>query len=360
MAVTALVFTGSAAALGLLYFLRDVLIPLAIAFVLFVVVEGLVAAIKRRWPAAPAWLVSWMAGIIVLAAAAGGIFVLGEGTVQMVGEAPAVVDRLNAMIRSMGEALRLPTPLDLSSLAGQNEMRQAAGYLLSGVQGVGGTGLLVIIYFGFMLAGRRRISRKFEFIAKGEAASPGRLIERAAADIRTYLWVHTVTGSIVTAAAAAVMLAVGLHDVMFWAVIFFLLTFIPRIGVTVGSIAPALFALIQFKTSWQAVTIFVVIQVAAFVVGNVIYPKMQAETQNIDPMTTILALSFWTYLWGLTGAFLSVPLTLSMMMIFAQFDSTRWIAAVLSNDGKPDFGGPSPGEAGTGRRRRGRGARGGE
>jgi predicted PurR-regulated permease PerM len=107
--------------------------------------------------------------------------------------------------------------------------------------------------------------------------------------------------------------------------------------VTVGSVAPALFALLQFPTKWQAVAIFAVIQVAAFIVGNVIYPRMQAETQNIDPIATILALSFWTFLWGLTGAFLAVPMTLMMMMIFAQFDSTRWISAALSNDGKPDF-----------------------
>ena len=48
-------------------------------------------------------------------------------------------------------------------------------------------------------------------------------------------------------------------------------------------------------------------------------------------------MSFWTFLWGITGAFLAVPLTLMLMMIFAQFDSTKWIAATLSNDGKPDF-----------------------
>jgi len=64
---------------------------------------------------------------------------------------------------------------------------------------------------------------------------------------------------------------------------------------------------------------------------------MQAETQNIDPVVTLLALSFWTVLWGLAGAFLAVPLTLMSMMVFAQFKETKWVAAFLSNDGKPDF-----------------------
>ncbi|MDQ3482856.1 MAG: AI-2E family transporter, partial [Pseudomonadota bacterium] len=79
------------------------------------------------------------------------------------------------------------------------------------------------------------------------------------------------------------------------------------------------------------------IQVIAFIIGNLIYPRMQADTQNIDPVTTLLALSLWTFLWGLPGSFLAVPMTLMLMMVFAQFDSTRWVAAALSNDGKPDF-----------------------
>ena len=97
-----------------------------------------------------------------------------------------------------------------------------------------------------------------------------------------------------------------------------------------------MFALIQFPTVWQAVVIFVVIQIVATVVGNMIYPRLQAETQNIDPLATILSLSFWTLLWGLAGAFLAVPLTLMSMMVFAQFDRTKWVAGLLSNDGRPD------------------------
>ena len=42
-------------------------------------------------------------------------------------------------------------------------------------------------------------------------------------------------------------------------------------------------------------------------------------------------------LWGIPGAFLAVPMTLMLMMIFAQFENTKWVAAALSNDGKPDF-----------------------
>jgi len=307
--------------------------------VLVVLVEGVVAAIKRQWPTAPAWLVSWSAGILVIILAAGGIFVLAEGTVQMVAQGPALVARLNSLLQTAGRSLHLAVPLNLQAIVGEVKVGQVASVVLSGVQGVGGTTILVIIYFGFMLAGRQRISKKFDVIASSSGpSSPNRLVERAASDVRTYMWVQTVTGAMITLAVTVAMVAVGMHNVLFWTVVFFLLTYIPNIGVTVGSIAPALFALLQFPTAWQAIVVFAAAQVAAFVVGNVIYPRMQAETQNIDPIVTILALSFWTILWGLSGAFLAVPLTLMLMMVFAQFDSTKWITAALSNDGKPDFG----------------------
>ena len=331
--------TGAAAGLALLYYLRNILIPFVIAFVLVVLVEALVTWIRRRWRSAPSWLVSWVAGLVVIGATAGGIFALAQGGVQMVEQAPALLDRIEQLVQSIGRSLHLRETLHLKALIGQVNVARNAVYVLSVVQGLGWTVILIVIYFGFMVSGRRRISRKFDAMA---AASRGdnltkAVIERAAADIRTYMWVQTVTGVMITAGAAAVMLIVGFNNVLFWSVIFFLLTFIPQIGVTVGSIAPALFALLQFPTTWQAIAIFAAIQVVAFVVGNLIYPRMQADTQNIDPIATILALSFWTVLWGIPGAFLAVPMTLMLMMIFAQFENTKWVAAVLSNDGKPDF-----------------------
>jgi AI-2 transport protein TqsA len=333
------IITGIAAAMALLYFLSSILIPLVIAFVLVVLVDAVVMFINTRWPGAPKWVVSAAAGLVVILSASGGMFVLAQGAVQVVQQGPALLDRIDGLVQNASRSLHLKEPLGLQSLVGSVSIPQIAGSILETVQGIAGAILLIVIYFGFMVAGRRRISRKIDAVAgtsERKVAIKG-IIWRIAADIRTYLWVQAVTGVFLAAAAAAVMIAVGLDNVLFWTVIFFLLTFIPNIGVTVGSIAPALFALLQFDSIWPAIAIFAVIQVAAFVVGNLVYPRMQADTQNIDPVTTILALSLWTFLWGLPGAFLAVPMTLMVMMAFAQFEGTKWVAAALSNDGKPEF-----------------------
>jgi Predicted permease len=99
--------------------------------------------------------------------------------------------------------------------------------------------------------------------------------------------------------------------------------------------APPLFALVQFDTYWQAIVLFGVLQAIGMIVGNVIYPRMQGRSLNIDPVVVLLALAFWGAVWGLPGAFLSTPLTVALMVIMAQFDGTRWIAVILSADGDP-------------------------
>jgi predicted PurR-regulated permease PerM len=336
---TAQILTGTAAALAMLYFLRDILIPFVIAFVLAVLVSALVRFIHNRWTKAPPWAVAALAGIVVIVCAAGGVFIMVQGAMQIVAEGPALADRLDQIVQDAGRALHLHRELHLSTIVGNVSIPQIAGSVLSGLQGFAAGLLLMIVYFGFILAGRQRISRKID-VASGSSARAAAIKDvarRAATDIETYVWVQTVTGVMLTLSAVVVMLAVGLNNILFWTVLFFLLTFIPNIGITIGSILPSLFALVQFPTYWQALAIFAVTQVAATIVGNFIYPRMQAETQNIDPVVTLLALAFWTVLWGIAGAFLAVPLTLMCMMVFAQFESTRWVAALLSNDGKPVF-----------------------
>ncbi len=336
---SAQIVTGIAAAVALLHFLASIIIPFVIAFVLAVLVNALVRFIQNRWPGAPAWAVSLLAGLVVILTASGGIFAMAQGVAQIVSQAPALLTRLDGISLQIGRALHLREPLHVATLVGQVSLSEVAGFLLSGMQGLFGGLLLMVVYFGFMLAGRRRIVAKVERAAGSSARADTikETIGRIASDIEIYVWVQTITGTILTISAVVVMLGVGLDNVLFWAVIFFLLTFIPNIGVTIGSVAPSLFALVQFRTVWQAITIFVVIQVVATIVGNLIYPRLQAHTQNIDPVATLLALAFWSWLWGLPGAFLAVPMTLMAMMVFTRFPSTRWVAAMLSNDGNPVF-----------------------
>src|SRR5690348_6637390 len=101
---TAQIITGVAAAIALLHFLASILIPFVIAFVLAVLVNALVRFIQARWAAAPNWAVSLLAGLVVIVLASAGIFVMAQGTVQMVAQGPALVSRLDEIAVGVGRS----------------------------------------------------------------------------------------------------------------------------------------------------------------------------------------------------------------------------------------------------------------
>jgi predicted PurR-regulated permease PerM len=70
-------------------------------------------------------------------------------------------------------------------------------------------------------------------------------------------------------------------------------------------------------------------------VGQVLQPRLHGKNLNIDPVVVVLSLAFWSLIWGVPGAFLSIPLTVIAMAVMAEFESTRWIAVLLSSDGQP-------------------------
>jgi len=71
-----------------------------------------------------------------------------------------------------------------------------------------------------------------------------------------------------------------------------------------------------------------------FTVGNILEPRIMGNSLNISPLVALVALAFWGTLWGITGMFLSVPITVIMIIVFSQFKRTRPVAILLSEKGK--------------------------
>ena len=129
---TAQILTGTAAALAMLYFLRGIMIPFVIAFVLAVLVNALVRFIQNRWAKAPPWAVAALAGLVVIICAAGSIFVLAQGMVQIVGEGPALLTRVDQIAVDVGRSLHLHEDLHLGTIVGKVSVPEIAGSIASG------------------------------------------------------------------------------------------------------------------------------------------------------------------------------------------------------------------------------------
>jgi predicted PurR-regulated permease PerM len=212
------------------------------------------------------------------------------------------------------------------------------------VQTLLSNGVLVLIYVGFLLASRHGFERKAVRLFHGREGRHEALqvFLRVRDALERYLWIQTVCGGFIALGSWALMMAVGLESAFLWAFLIFVIGYIPIVGAAVGILAPALFALLQFPTIWQGMVLGLGLFAFAFTVGNILMPRMQGRNLNIDPVILLLSLAFWGAVWGVTGMFLSTPLTILVMVVLAQFEGSRWIAVLLSADGDPHSLGAAP------------------
>ena len=123
--------------------------------------------------------------------------------------------------------------------------------------------------------------------------------------------------------------AAGLSFAAEWGVIAFVLNYIPFIGPFIATLFPTLLAISQFDTWQSALGVFVCLNVIQFVVGSYVEPRVAGDLLSISPTVVLFAIFFWTFLWGLFGTFIGVPMTIAILTVCGQHPSSRWVADLL-------------------------------
>src|SRR5690606_15578181 len=95
-----------------------------------------------------------------------------------------------------------------------------------------------------------------------------------------------------------------------------LLMLLRYIGIALGSILPALFALAVKDNAWYAVGVVAWFQVVQFLEGNIITPNIVGSKVSINPLMAIIAILLGGMLFGLSGLILALPLTATIKVIF--------------------------------------------
>lgn len=338
LALIAAVAVGAA-----LHWLQPILTPLVLAIFLMFLIDGLSREIDKRLTFLPDGASLPVALVLILVAFLGSVGLIIDGIGGFSRQVVAFGERIDGVIANLAGQFNFE-PVTVESWLRKNvkmeDVTAAAPGLFrtlgNALSGFGFT-FFVLVYLGFLIASRDNFRRKIVtlFPERDDRREAMHVFDRVRMGVEGYIWVQTITGLFIAFGCWAVMAAVGLQNAVFWAFLIFLLSYIPIIGGAVAGCGPALFALVQFPTFWQAGVLFVVIQVWLFVVANLIQPKMQADDQNIDAIVVLLSLAFWGAIWGVTGAFLSTPLTVMAMAVMAEFRGSRWIAVLLSADGDP-------------------------
>jgi len=336
----ALVLLAAVAAGAALYWLRDILTPLALAIFLMIMIDGVKRTIEERtvlnsrWAGISALIVvilGFFASIAIIVNGAAGFFSDATGVSSGIGP------RLDQVLADGSRLLGMPTAPTANDLVAGLDIRSYVTMLAVQVQGIASGAFFVLVYLGFLLASQAGFRTKLVTMFPGrESRSEAvAVFQRVRSGVEGYLWVQTVTGMMICAAAWLLMRAVGLHNAEFWTFVIFIVGFIPVLGGAIAGLAPPIFALVQFPAYWPALILLVGLQSILFVVGNMIQPRMQGDNQNIDPVVVLLSLALWGQLWGVVGMFLSTPLAVMAMAVLAEFKGSRWMAILLSGDGEP-------------------------
>jgi len=150
-----------------------------------------------------------------------------------------------------------------------------------------------------------------------------------AAKFRKYILVRTQMSAITGLLVGIFAWIAGLQFAVEWGVIAFALNYIPFVGPFIATLFPTLLAMTQFD-SWQAVlAVFVCLNIIQFAVGSYVEPRVAGTMLSISPFVVLFAIFFWTFLWGLFGTFIGVPITLAVLTFCAEHRSSRWLADLL-------------------------------
>jgi predicted PurR-regulated permease PerM len=176
--------------------------------------------------------------------------------------------------------------------------------------------LLVIFFF---LAGWTTM-RKRTIVSRGSfegALTTARVIQQVVDATSTYLGTITVINIGLGALTAGALWLLGMPSPVMWGGIVAVANYIPYLGPIVCALLLFLGGLMTFPDIWGALAPPAIFISFHLVEANLFTPMVVGHRLTISPLSILISLSFWAWVWGTTGALLAVPLLIIMKTIFA-------------------------------------------
>jgi predicted PurR-regulated permease PerM len=220
------------------------------------------------------------------------------------------VGRIVAQVASAPDAartVRIETPNSLSGLLAQSAPHAAIQLFFA---------LLVIFFFlaGWTGMRKRTITSRGSFEG---ALTTARVIQQVVDATSTYIGTITIINVSLGALTALVLWQLGMASPVMWGGIVAVLNFIPYLGPIASAMLLFFGGLMTFPDVWAAMLPPAIFIGFHLVEANFLTPMIVGKKLTINPLAILVALSFWAWVWGTTGALLAVPLLIIMKTILA-------------------------------------------
>jgi len=327
----------------LLYVGKAIFVPAVLGAVIVYIIVGLSDALRRLPGLGPVlppqvrYLVSFaVIGVICLLFA----YLVMANKERALALAPQYQQSLLAAIQRVAVYFGLETEPTWATLRqdllARINLQRLFGSMLASVGSIVVTFVVVCLYATFLLLERRNLETKLANLSD-DPARVARIRHVVAAinrRIGSYLALKTLLSLLLGVSSYVVMRVFGLEFAALWAVLIFFLNFVPYVGSVLGVVFPVLMTIVQFDDPGTVLTMLALLATLQFGIGNFLDPYVMGNSLNLSPFAILLSLAVWSELWGVPGAFLAVPITAILAIVFSEFPGTRPLAVLLSSNGR--------------------------
>lgn len=315
--------------LGLMYVSQSILIPILFATLISISLFPLARLLEKlRLGKAFAALLAVTVAIAIISCI---IWFIVHQSIIIGKDASSITDKVLSVLEEGQNWLQDKFGIERNQVMdklreqGNKSLENVGGVITSTFGSLGNTlanAILVPLYCFFMLYYRDFFR---EFFFKAFKSSPQRKVNEVLNKIyqvvQSYLvGLITVMGIVAVLNTAGLML-MGIDYAWFFGTLASLLMLLPYIGIAIGSILPALFALAVKDSAWYAVGVIAWFQVVQFLEGNIITPNIVGSKVSINPLMAILGILIGGMLFGLAGLIIALPFIATLKVIFDSIPS---------------------------------------
>lgn len=191
--------------------------------------------------------------------------------------------------------------------------------VLGSVSSFAANATMVTLFCVIIIAGRRPMETRAGLWGEIDTA------------VRRYLGLKFAASTLTGLLTWLFLWLLGVPLSLVFGVLAFLLNFVPSVGSLIAMVLPLPLAYLAFADQpliW--IGALVLPGSVQFVIGNILEPRLQGDSLDLHPITVLLTLIFWSLLWGVAGAVISVPITSVIKMVLERFETTRPVAEMLA------------------------------
>jgi predicted PurR-regulated permease PerM len=354
----ALTVIAFAAAMAVLYWAREVFIPIVLSVLISYVLDPIVIWLGRLHVS------RLIASSLVMLALAGGVgylgYALSDDVATVVAEMPDAASRMRLALRRErgdgdGPIQQVQKAADelqktADEAAGRNpvrpgvqrvqieepaiDVRQYLSWGSASLIAFAGQAVLVLFFVFFLLASGDLFKRKLVKLA-GPSLTQKKItvhiLNEIDSQIEKFLLVRVITSVVVGVATWLAFLWVGLSQPGVWGLAAGLFNSIPYFGPVIVAGGTFVVAFLQFGTVPMAIYISGISLAITSLEGWLLTPWLTSRTARTNEVSVFVGLIFWSFVWGLWGTLLAVPMLVVVKAFCDRIDDLKPVGELLGD-----------------------------